>query len=150
MDKYEDNLNDVLLLKPLKHRRVPVCARYCRKSLKLPYLTMGITTPSRDPSFMKPDNPHISACRHCKFYAPEGRRGGQCQKLNVAVQSQWEACALATSPFTPTWEALEGIMQLQRQTIAVQELAISTYSMVVEESEVAEHRPTRLEQMSGY
>lgn len=41
----------------------------------------------------------ISSCRHCRFYRPEGRRGGQCEKLNVNVQGAWQACALVQPPF---------------------------------------------------
>ncbi|WP_204105901.1 MULTISPECIES: hypothetical protein [Spirulina sp. CCY15215] len=49
--------------------------------------------------------PLISACRHCRFYTPEGRRGGTCQKLNVPVQSCWKACSLAAHPFaTVIWK----------------------------------------------
>jgi len=45
-----------------------------------------------------------STCRHCRFYTPEGRRGGQCQRLAVEVLGHWEACALASHPFSPTLE----------------------------------------------
>lgn len=52
---------------------------------------------------MNPADRPVSACRRCKFYTPEGRRGGQCQLLNVSVQGSWSACTLAAAPFTPTW-----------------------------------------------
>ncbi len=52
---------------------------------------------------MNPADRPISACRRCQFYTPEGRRGGQCQLLNVSVQGSWSACTLAAAPFTPTW-----------------------------------------------
>ncbi|MBD1824660.1 hypothetical protein H6F51_19510 [Cyanobacteria bacterium FACHB-DQ100] len=45
-----------------------------------------------------------SICRHCRFYSPEGRRGGHCNQLNVAVQSTWKSCSLATPIFEPEWE----------------------------------------------
>jgi hypothetical protein len=45
-----------------------------------------------------------SACRHCKHYCPEGRRGGHCSQLNVSVQGTWKACPLASPIFEPTWE----------------------------------------------
>jgi hypothetical protein len=45
----------------------------------------------------------VSACRRCQFYTPEGRRGGQCQLLNVSVQGSWSACTLSAAPFAPTW-----------------------------------------------
>lgn len=65
-------------------------------------------------TFMK--TPLISACRHCRHYTPEGRRGGVCSLLSVPVQSQWKACSLAVSPFGLSWENIE-IGQLQEQTV---------------------------------
>ena len=50
-----------------------------------------------------------SVCRYCRFYQPEGRRGGSCQKLGVPVESRWKACALAASPFKTTVNKLEEI-----------------------------------------
>ena len=44
-------------------------------------------------------NQPISACRYCRFYQIEGRRGGSCQRLGVPVQGSWQVCALAVSPF---------------------------------------------------
>ena len=57
-----------------------------------------------------------SVCRFCRFYEPEGRRGGSCQKLGVPVQSSWKACSLASSPFETTKTTLtklEHIFQLK-------------------------------------
>ncbi|MBW4440670.1 MAG: hypothetical protein KME10_05415 [Plectolyngbya sp. WJT66-NPBG17] len=53
---------------------------------------------------MKSNDTFTSTCRHCRFYSPEGRRGGQCGQLNVAVQSTWKACSLAAPIFEPEWE----------------------------------------------
>jgi len=39
------------------------------------------------------------SCRHCRHYVHEGRRGGQCEQLNVPVQSSWNACALSQAIF---------------------------------------------------
>jgi hypothetical protein len=39
------------------------------------------------------------SCRHCRHYVHEGRRGGQCERLNVSVQSRWDACALSQAVF---------------------------------------------------
>ena len=55
----------------------------------------------------------ISVCRYCRFYQPEGRRGGSCQKLGVPVESKWKACTLASSPFRSTATKLEEIFQLK-------------------------------------
>ncbi len=40
-----------------------------------------------------------SSCRHCRHYVHEGRRGGQCEQLNVPVQSGWDACVLSQAIF---------------------------------------------------
>ena len=61
---------------------------------------------------MKEINFSTSACRHCRFYEPEGRRGGSCQMLGVPVQSSWKACAFASPPFETTLKKLEDIFQL--------------------------------------
>ncbi|MGB3510347.1 MAG: hypothetical protein WBA93_14145 [Microcoleaceae cyanobacterium] len=52
----------------------------------------------------------IVACRHCRYYSPEGRRGGICQKLMTPVESNWKACSLALSPFAATWENLDDLV----------------------------------------
>lgn len=44
-------------------------------------------------------------CRHCRYYRPEGQRGGQCQMLGVPVRGIWSACVLVVPPFAPSWEA---------------------------------------------
>jgi hypothetical protein len=62
---------------------------------------------------MKTTNCLTSACRYCRFYNPEGRRGGACQQLGVPVEAGWKACSLALPPFTSAWESLEEIMLLE-------------------------------------
>ena len=62
---------------------------------------------------MKDTQYSTSVCRFCRFYEPEGRRGGSCQKLGVPVEGSWEACALASSPFDTTLKKLENIFQLE-------------------------------------
>ncbi|MEM1425551.1 MAG: hypothetical protein AAGF75_03210 [Cyanobacteria bacterium P01_H01_bin.130] len=49
----------------------------------------------------------ISACRHCRHYTPEGRRGGQCDQLDTLVHGDWKACPLALPAFAPSWESME-------------------------------------------
>ncbi len=44
-------------------------------------------------------DPVSSDCRHCRHYHHEGRRGGHCSQLNVAVQGRWTACMLSESTF---------------------------------------------------
>ncbi len=67
--------------------------------------------------------PSTSLCRHCRYYLPEGRRGGQCQKLNVAVKGQWNACSLSSPPFLPPWNGLGDIMMWQQKALELQEAA---------------------------
>lgn len=50
-----------------------------------------------------------SACRCCRHYRPEGRRGGQCSLLGVEVQGDWSVCHFAVPPFAPSWERMEGL-----------------------------------------
>ncbi|MCU0543524.1 MAG: hypothetical protein MUE44_15335 [Oscillatoriaceae cyanobacterium Prado104] len=46
-------------------------------------------------------------CRHCRHYQQQGRRGGHCLMLGVAVQGAWKACPLVFPPFAPSWEHSE-------------------------------------------
>jgi hypothetical protein len=62
---------------------------------------------------MKERNFSTSACRYCRFYEPEGRRGGSCQILGVSVQSSWKACDFASPAFETTLKKLEDIFQLE-------------------------------------
>lgn len=59
---------------------------------------------------MKTANFAISACRYCRYYNSQGRRGGMCEQLSVPVQANWKACALATTPFATSWENIEEIV----------------------------------------
>ena len=63
---------------------------------------------------MKKANFLTSACRYCRFYTPEGRRGGTCSILGgVTVQAGWKACSLAAPPFASTWESRSKIVYLE-------------------------------------
>ncbi|MEA5573727.1 hypothetical protein [Calothrix sp. UHCC 0171] len=53
-----------------------------------------------------------SACKYCRYYNPEGRRGGNCQQLGAPVLGHWKACSLALPPFAPSWETLEDVWSL--------------------------------------
>jgi len=61
---------------------------------------------------MKTLNSLTSACRYCRYYTPEGRRGGMCQLLGAQVHGGWNACHLAIPAFAPSWENLEQMMSL--------------------------------------
>lgn len=63
---------------------------------------------------MKSINSCTSACRYCRFYQPEGRRGGMCQQLGAVVQGSWKSCSLATPAFTPDWEPIGEIALLEK------------------------------------
>ncbi|OIP75579.1 MAG: hypothetical protein AUK48_07425 [Oscillatoriales cyanobacterium CG2_30_44_21] len=49
----------------------------------------------------------IVACRFCRYYQPQGRRGGSCEKLDVHVAATWQACSLAVHPFEMSWQTGE-------------------------------------------
>jgi hypothetical protein len=51
------------------------------------------------PSAALSKTPGVSQCRCCQFYELQGRRGGHCDKLNVTVQGDWQACSLAMPAF---------------------------------------------------
>lgn len=74
-------------------------------------------------TFMK--TPLTSACRHCRHYLPEGRRGGVCQQLSVPVQGQWKACSLAVSPFGSSWENIGELPLWQEQVATLPEPAVA-------------------------
>lgn len=65
-----------------------------------------------------------SACRHCRFYQPEGRRGGYCDQLGVPVRGGWKACSLAIPPFAPSWETVEALIAWQQGQLADQTLPL--------------------------
>ena len=62
---------------------------------------------------MKIANPLTSACRYCRHYQPQGRRGGICEQLGVPVAGNWKACAFASSPFADDWKSLQEIAILE-------------------------------------
>ena len=55
-----------------------------------------------------------SHCRYCRFYTPEGRRGGQCAQLGVNVSGSWQSCDLSIAPFAPSWESSEPFPSLRQ------------------------------------
>ncbi|CCH68379.1 FIG00872625: hypothetical protein [Richelia intracellularis HH01] len=65
---------------------------------------------------MKIIRPLTSACKYCRHYKPEGRRGGVCQQLGTPVKGKWAACSLAIPPFIPSWESLEDVWHISEKT----------------------------------
>ncbi|NCO75054.1 MAG: hypothetical protein GW856_07425 [Cyanobacteria bacterium] len=63
---------------------------------------------------MKPNNSCASACRYCKSYQPEGRRGGMCSQLGVLVKAHWASCSFATPAFHSEWQNLPEIVILEK------------------------------------
>ena len=53
-----------------------------------------------------------STCRYCRYYQPQGRRGGMCEKLSAPVQGVWKACPFVLAAFAPSWETLEDAWSL--------------------------------------
>jgi hypothetical protein len=41
------------------------------------------------------------ACSKCRFFQPDGRYHGNCDRMNVSVQGEWRACHLAIGVFDP-------------------------------------------------
>lgn len=61
---------------------------------------------------MKSLNLPTSACRYCRYYQPEGRRGGCCQILGAPVQGNWKACDFALPAFGSAWEGIEKLEKI--------------------------------------
>jgi len=80
-----------------------------------------------------------SACRLCRYYQPEGRRGGVCQQLGVPVRGSWSSCSLAIPPFAPSWESIEDIWH-DDQRLSKQVLAISC-SLDCSKPDITEEKP---------
>jgi len=76
----------------------------------------------------------LTACRHCRFYTPEGRRGGQCEQLNVPVQGGWGACSLGVLPFAPSWESFDELLVLHKPSVVMEETLTRPHFEVYSES----------------
>jgi hypothetical protein len=50
-----------------------------------------------------------AVCRNCRFYQPNGHRGGICEQFNVPVSGVWSTCQLALPAFIPSWKTLEDL-----------------------------------------
>jgi hypothetical protein len=50
-----------------------------------------------------------AVCRNCRFYQPNGHRGGICEQFNVPVSGAWSTCQLALPAFVPSWKTLEDL-----------------------------------------
>ncbi|PSB00423.1 hypothetical protein [Merismopedia glauca] len=87
---------------------------------------------------MKTINTSTSACRLCKYFQPEGRRGGFCQQLGASVRGCWEACPLAIPPFAPSWENVGD--NLYRTTVKIEpEVTQETKAPIKARSSVWNH-----------
>jgi hypothetical protein len=49
---------------------------------------------------MKPSTCDQFACRKCRFFQPNGRYHGCCDRMNVTVKGEWQACHLALRAFS--------------------------------------------------
>lgn len=68
----------------------------------------------------------MSFCRCCRYYEPEGQRGGFCQLLDAPVKGAWTACHLAASPFGCSYsEALRESNLLDKNPLTLEEAAKS-------------------------
>jgi hypothetical protein len=50
-----------------------------------------------------------AVCRNCRFYQPNGHRGGICEQFSVPVSGAWSTCQLALPAFVPSWKTLEDL-----------------------------------------
>lgn len=62
---------------------------------------------------MKNQNSSAFACRHCRHFRHEGRRGGICQRLDVPVRGDWKPCPLMIPSFATAWQELEEMLPLE-------------------------------------
>ncbi len=42
---------------------------------------------------------HVSTCRNCRFYQPDGHYHGSCSQLDITVEGEWLACQLSLPAF---------------------------------------------------
>jgi hypothetical protein len=77
----------------------------------------------------------VTACQFCHHYNPEGRRGGLCGKLDVQVQSTWDACSLATHPFESSWQHSNNLNSLLHESFN-ETLAIRSQIKALESQEI--------------
>ena len=66
---------------------------------------------------MRKTQSDVTACRFCKHYNPEGRRGGSCGMLNVTVEAEWHSCNLAVSPFISIWDQGEVLSRVGQENL---------------------------------
>jgi hypothetical protein len=104
---------------------------------------------------MSSADPRISNCRHCQHYQLQGRRGGLCQKLNVAVRSEWSACSLALPAFSSPLDLkpidLPQIIASANAVIQGEAVLLDTLldALPTIEAVEARHDGTRLMALSG-
>jgi hypothetical protein len=89
---------------------------------------------------MKMPNVLTSACRYCRYFQPEGRRGGLCHQLGAPVRGDWKACALALPPFAPSWETLEEMVILSEGEQRLLNSKVSNCSLDYLEAQLAEEQ----------
>ncbi|NJR50995.1 MAG: hypothetical protein HC780_16875 [Leptolyngbyaceae cyanobacterium CSU_1_3] len=93
---------------------------------------------------MKSPDSLASACRHCRHYVPQGRRGGHCNQLSVPVRGSWRACSLALPVFALTWDFAK---------IRIWKEDLETYPQPIagefSPSSLQEAAPTRLEAVAA-
>ena len=64
---------------------------------------------------MKDLNYSVKICRYCQYYIPEGRRGGDCQKLGALVQGNWKACCLSSPLFEASYKQRQEVLAWQQK-----------------------------------
>ena len=50
--------------------------------------------------FVRSNTCNQFSCDKCQFFQPDGRYQGSCNKINITVKGEWEACHLALRAFS--------------------------------------------------
>ena len=66
------------------------------------------------------------SCRYCEYYDFVGHRGGECQRLGVSVQGQWDACSLMVPSVNPTTRTFNKLAVPETQSSTLTYLRVSS------------------------
>lgn len=64
---------------------------------------------------MNPQSCSISACKHCRCFRSEGRRGGVCGRFETFAAGDWASCPFALPIFDEgNWETATDLIHLEK------------------------------------
>jgi hypothetical protein len=70
-----------------------------------------------------------AVCRNCRFYEPNGHRGGVCSQFQVPVSGSWSTCKLAMPAFVPDWHVLEDLPMQEASSAVVKSRVVSNQTI---------------------